>query len=90
MKATWEGAVIAESDRTIVIEGHHYFPRDSIKSEYFSPATRTRPVIGRASPAIATCGSVIGPTRMPHGIIRSQKRPLSGSRITLPSGAVST
>jgi uncharacterized protein (DUF427 family) len=38
MKATWEGAVIAESDRTIVIEGHHYFPRDSIKSEYFSPS----------------------------------------------------
>jgi uncharacterized protein (DUF427 family) len=38
MKATWEGTVIAESDRTIVIEGNHYFPRESIKSEYLSPS----------------------------------------------------
>jgi uncharacterized protein (DUF427 family) len=35
MKALWNGATIAESDRTIVIEGNHYFPHDSINSEYF-------------------------------------------------------
>lgn len=28
--ATWNGAVIAQSDRTIVIEGNHYFPPDSV------------------------------------------------------------
>jgi uncharacterized protein (DUF427 family) len=33
--ATWNGAVLAESDRTIVVEGNHYFPADSIKAEYF-------------------------------------------------------
>ena len=38
MKATWNGAVVAESDNTIVVEGKHYFPADSIKSEYFSPS----------------------------------------------------
>ena len=38
MKAIWEGTVIAESDRTIVIEGNHYFPPDSVKSEYFAPS----------------------------------------------------
>ena len=37
MKATWENTIIAESDRTIVIEGNHYFPPSSIKREYFSP-----------------------------------------------------
>jgi uncharacterized protein (DUF427 family) len=37
MKATWEDTIIAESDRTIVIEGNHYFPPNSIKREYFSP-----------------------------------------------------
>ena len=37
MKATWENTIIAESDRTIVIEGNHYFPPNSIKREYFSP-----------------------------------------------------
>ena len=38
MKATWEDAVLAESDRTIIIEGHHYFPPNSIKRKYFSPS----------------------------------------------------
>lgn len=28
--ATWNGAVIAQSDATIVVEGNHYFPRDSV------------------------------------------------------------
>ena len=28
-KATWNGVVIAESDDTVVVEGNHYFPRDS-------------------------------------------------------------
>ena len=42
MKATWNGAVLAESDRTIVVEGNHYFPPDSIRSEHFKPsATHT-------------------------------------------------
>ena len=27
MKATWNGATIAESDDTVVVEGNHYFPR---------------------------------------------------------------
>ena len=35
MKAIWNGEVIAESDNTVVVEGNHYFPADSIKSEYF-------------------------------------------------------
>ena len=34
MKATWNGEIIAESDKTIVIEGNHYFPPDSINKEY--------------------------------------------------------
>ena len=29
-KAVWNGAVIAESDDTVVVEGNHYFPADSI------------------------------------------------------------
>lgn len=35
-KAMWKGVVIAQSDETIVVEGNHYFPRDSINSEYFA------------------------------------------------------
>jgi len=35
MKATWKGAVLAESDDTVVVEGNHYFPPDSISREHF-------------------------------------------------------
>jgi uncharacterized protein (DUF427 family) len=42
MKAIWNETIIAESDETIIIEGNHYFPADSIKREYFRPsATQT-------------------------------------------------
>jgi len=35
MRATWNGATLAESDDTLVVEGNHYFPAESIRSEYF-------------------------------------------------------
>jgi len=38
MKATWNGAVLAESDRTVVVEGNHYFPPDSVRREYLKPS----------------------------------------------------
>lgn len=30
MRATWNGTTIAESDDTVVVEGNHYFPADSL------------------------------------------------------------
>ena len=42
MKALWNGAVLAESDRTVVVEGNHYFPPDAINQAHFQPsATHT-------------------------------------------------
>jgi uncharacterized protein (DUF427 family) len=42
MKATWKGAVLAESDDTVVVEGNHYFPAESVKREHFrESATHT-------------------------------------------------
>jgi uncharacterized protein (DUF427 family) len=51
MKATWNGAMLAESDKTIVIEGNHYFPPDAINREYFQDSTMhtTCPWKGEAS-----------------------------------------
>ena len=41
-RAIWNNAVLAESDATVVVEGNHYFPPDSIRKEYFKPsATHT-------------------------------------------------
>jgi len=36
MKAIWNNKVIAESDDTVVVEGNHYFPEESINKEYFN------------------------------------------------------
>lgn len=33
-RAIWNGAVIAESDATIVVEGNHYFSPEAVKREY--------------------------------------------------------
>ena len=35
MKAIWHDAVLAESDKTIVVEGNHYFPPESVSREHF-------------------------------------------------------
>lgn len=32
-KAVWNGTVIAESDETVVVEGNHYFPRESLRDD---------------------------------------------------------
>ena len=34
MRAMWNGTVLAESEQTVLIEGNHYFPRDSVNTEY--------------------------------------------------------
>jgi len=36
MKAILNGAVLAESDTTVVVEGNHYFPPTSINRQYFN------------------------------------------------------
>jgi uncharacterized protein (DUF427 family) len=41
MKAIWNNTVIAESDQTIVLEGNHYFPIESIHEQYFQESLHT-------------------------------------------------
>jgi uncharacterized protein (DUF427 family) len=41
MKAIWNGVVVAESDKTEVVEGNHYFPPTTIKKEFFQPSQHT-------------------------------------------------
>ena len=38
--ATWNGAVVAESDVFEMVEGNVYFPPDAIKREYFTPSAK--------------------------------------------------
>ncbi|MFK8051406.1 MAG: DUF427 domain-containing protein [Woeseiaceae bacterium] len=41
MKAMWQNQTIAESNDTVVVEGNHYFPRDSLQATYFESSTHT-------------------------------------------------
>ncbi|MCH8226828.1 MAG: DUF427 domain-containing protein [Proteobacteria bacterium] len=41
MKAIWNQQLIAESDDTVVVEGNHYFPADSVQREFLQDSTTT-------------------------------------------------
>jgi len=41
VKAIWKNEVIAESDDTVVVEGNHYFPLDSVDESYLRPSDKT-------------------------------------------------
>ena len=51
MQAIWNNAVIADSGDTVVVEGNHYFPADSLKREHFRDSSKqtTCPWKGTAS-----------------------------------------
>jgi uncharacterized protein (DUF427 family) len=50
-RAIWNGATVAESDDTVVIEGNHYFPAESVKKEVLRDSSHhtTCPWKGEAS-----------------------------------------
>ncbi len=51
MKAIWNNQVLAESDKTVVIENNHYFPPESLNKDFFksSELHSTCPWKGEAS-----------------------------------------
>lgn len=40
-KAIWNGAVIADSEDTVVVEGNYYFPRDAVDPAVLQPSSTT-------------------------------------------------
>ena len=40
MKAFWNNQLLASSDKTIVVEGNHYFPPSSLNMEYFKKSPK--------------------------------------------------
>ncbi|SEN47015.1 Uncharacterized conserved protein, DUF427 family [Sphingomonas gellani] len=41
VEARWNGAVIARSDDTVVVEGNHYFPADTVDATLLQPSSTT-------------------------------------------------
>jgi uncharacterized protein (DUF427 family) len=40
VKAVWNGVVLAESADTLIVEGNHYFPRESVNWEHLVESDR--------------------------------------------------
>ena len=41
MQAIWRGQVIAESDRTLEVDGYRYFPREAVRMELLQSTPKT-------------------------------------------------
>ena len=41
MRAIWKGEIIAESEKTVVVEGNHYFPPESVNKKHLKPSPTT-------------------------------------------------
>ncbi len=63
MRAVWRDTVLAESDATIIIEGNHYFPANSLRREYVLPSEHhtTCPWKGKASYMDVKVGDEVNP-----------------------------
>ena len=57
-RALWNGAVVAESDATVQVEGNHYFPPDAVNREYLRDSA-THTVCGWKGTA-SYCDVVVG------------------------------
>ena len=88
MRAIWNGTVIAESDKTVVVEGNHYFPPGSLVAKHFREnlATTACPWKGTANYFDVVVGA--RSTNAPPGSTRRQKKPPGTSLITSHFGGV--
>jgi uncharacterized protein (DUF427 family) len=41
VKAQWNEATLAQSDQTVVVEGNHYFPAESVSRNHLKPSPTT-------------------------------------------------
>jgi uncharacterized protein (DUF427 family) len=63
VQAIWNGVVLAESNDTVVVEGNHYFPPDSLNRGYFTASNHrtTCPWKGEASYYTIQVGDAVNP-----------------------------
>src|ERR1700745_1302987 len=86
VKAVWNGKLIAESDRTEIVEGNHYFPSEALRWEFLQPsdAHTICPWKGKAHYYTVLVDGRRTPT--PHGTIPIPNQQRRKSPAKLPSG----
>jgi hypothetical protein len=88
-RAVWNGAVIAESDDTIKLEGNHYFPPGSVDRRYLRPSHRTTVCPWKGVASYYSLDVDGKPTRPPPGTTQTRAPPPRGSRTASRFGAAS-
>jgi uncharacterized protein (DUF427 family) len=53
VKAFSKGVVLAQSDRTVIVEGNHFLPEGSVQKEYLRPSDQQVRVDGERNAAAA-------------------------------------
>jgi uncharacterized protein (DUF427 family) len=63
LRAVWNGVVLAETERTVRVEGNHYFPPESLRREYFtdSPTKSLCPWKGLANYCTIVVDGTVNP-----------------------------
>ncbi|MBF6352084.1 MULTISPECIES: DUF427 domain-containing protein [Nocardia] len=63
IRAVWNGVVLAETPRTIRLEGNHYFPPESLHRQYFGESRKKSlcPWKGLARYYTVTVGDMVNP-----------------------------
>ncbi len=63
IRAVWNGVVLAETPRTVRVEGNHYFPPESLHRQYFGDSRTTSlcPWKGKARCYTVTVGDAVNP-----------------------------
>ncbi len=86
MKAIWNGVTIAESDNTVVVEGNHYFPADSIDRAVVKDSATTSVCHWKGTASYLTLVVAGEETQTPPGTTRIRAMPPRRSPVTWPSG----
>ena len=86
-RAIWNDTVLAESDDTVVVEGNHYFPLESLDQDKLARAITVRSAHGRVKRRTSTSSSTATRTRQPRGTTRPRSRRLPRSLVESRFGA---
>lgn len=89
MRAVWNDAVLAESDDTVVVEGNHYFPPESVNWEYLEPSDHHTTCPSKGGPVTTPWSLTASTTPKPPGSTLNPRRRLQRLPAASPSGTAS-
>jgi len=85
-RAMWNGMVLAETTRPVLLEGNTYFPPEDVRYEHLANSGHWSLCAWKAWPGITPSAPAGSRTRMPPGITRTPARSPARSKTMWRSG----